>query len=66
MELNKPANLIKSTMFFRNKDTAMNTCISDIDFSQLLDVRVDYLFKLIFGTDVPRLVSLLNAILQNG
>jgi len=44
----------------------MNTCISDIDFSQLLDVRVDYLFKLIFGTDVPRLVSLLNAILQNG
>jgi predicted transposase/invertase (TIGR01784 family) len=39
--------------------------ISEIDFSQLLDVRVDYLFKLIFGNDAPRLISLLNAIFAN-
>jgi len=43
----------------------MSMRISEIDFSQLLDVRVDYLFKLIFGEDVPRLISLLNAIFAN-
>jgi predicted transposase/invertase (TIGR01784 family) len=43
----------------------MSTRISEIDFSQLLDVRVDYLFKLIFGNDKPRLISLLNAIFAN-
>ena len=43
----------------------MSMRISEIDFSELLDVRVDYLFKLIFGEDVPRLISLLNAIFAN-
>jgi predicted transposase/invertase (TIGR01784 family) len=43
----------------------VSTRISGIDFSQLLDVRVDYLFKLIFGNDKPRLISLLNAIFAN-
>ena len=43
----------------------MSTRISEVDFSRLLDVRVDYLFKLIFGNDKPRLISLLNAIFAN-
>ena len=37
-----------------------------IDFSQLMDIRVDYVFKLIFGTgDTLFLISLLNAIFAN-
>jgi len=37
-----------------------------IDFSQLMDLRVDYAFKLIFGTgDTLFLVSLLNSIFAN-
>ena len=43
----------------------MSTRISEIDFSQLLDLRVDYMFKLVFGNDKPRLISLLNAIFAN-
>jgi predicted transposase/invertase (TIGR01784 family) len=43
----------------------MNIRISEIDFSQLLDVRVDYIFKLIFGSDERRLISLINAIFAN-
>jgi len=38
----------------------------NIDFSQLMDLRVDYAFKLIFGTgDTLFLISLLNAIFAN-
>ena len=38
----------------------------EIDFSQLMDIRVDYAFKLIFGTgDTLLLISLLNAIFAN-
>ena len=38
----------------------------NIDFSQLMDIRVDYAFKLIFGTgDTLFLISLLNAIFAN-
>ena len=43
----------------------MSIPISEIDFSRLLDVRLDYLFKLIFGNDAPRLISLINAIFAN-
>ena len=40
--------------------------ISDIDFSELMDLRVDYAFKLLFGTgDTKHLISLLNAIFEN-
>ena len=40
--------------------------ISEIDFSDLMDLRVDYAFKLFFATgDTSRLVSLLNAIFKN-
>ena len=38
----------------------MSIGISEIDFSQLLDLRVDYLFKLVFGSDKTRLISLVN------
>ena len=39
---------------------------SNIDFSQLMDMRVDYAFKLFFGTgDTKHLVSLLNAVFAN-
>ena len=39
---------------------------ADIDFSELMDLRVDYAFKLLFGTGETRhLVSLLNAIFEN-
>ena len=38
----------------------------EIDFSKLMDLRVDYAFKLIFGSgDTPFLISLLNAIFAN-
>jgi len=38
----------------------------EIDFSQLMDLRVDYTFKLVFGTDDTLfLISLLNAIFAN-
>ena len=43
----------------------MSIPISEIDFSRLLDVRLDYLFKLVFGNDAPRLISLINAIFAN-
>ena len=43
----------------------MSARISEIDFSQLLDLRVDYIFKLIFSKDVSMLISLLNAIFAN-
>jgi predicted transposase/invertase (TIGR01784 family) len=39
---------------------------SDIDFSKLMDLRVDYAFKLFFATkETHRLISLLNAIFEN-
>jgi len=38
----------------------------DIDFSDLMDLRVDYAFKLFFATgDTSHLISLLNAIFEN-
>ena len=38
----------------------------EIDFSELMDLRVDYAFKLFFATeDTSRLISLLNAIYAN-
>ena len=49
-----------------NKKNTKPTGIDDIDFSQLLDLRVDYAFKLFFGTrGTRRLKSLLNAIFEN-
>ena len=36
------------------------------EFAQLMDLRVDYAFKLVFGTgDTLPLVSLLNAVFAN-
>ena len=44
-------------------DSKQDRWILEIDFSQLMDLRVDYAFKLIFGTgDTLFLISLLNAI----
>jgi predicted transposase/invertase (TIGR01784 family) len=40
--------------------------ILDVDFSKLMDLRVDYAFKLVFGSgDTSFLISLLNAIFAN-
>ena len=40
--------------------------INDIEFSELMDLRVDYAFKLLFATgETHRLISLLNAIFEN-
>jgi len=49
-----------------NEKADSNQWIVKIDFSQLMDLRVDYAFKLIFGTgDTLFLISLLNAIFAN-
>ena len=49
-----------------NVDSKTENWILKIDFSQLMDMRVDYAFKLIFGTgDTLFLISLLNAIFAN-
>ena len=49
-----------------NKITDHDQWFLDIDFSQLMDLRIDYAFKLIFGTgDTLFLISLLNAIFAN-
>ena len=49
-----------------NKNAGRSQWIMKIDFSQLMDLRVDYAFKLIFGTgDTLFLVSLLNSIFAN-
>ena len=47
-------------------DNKIENWFLEIDFSQLMDLRVDYAFKLIFGTgDTLFLISLLNAIFAN-
>ena len=44
----------------------MASTIMDVQFSTLMDLRVDYAFKLFFGTgDTSRLVSLINAVFEN-
>jgi predicted transposase/invertase (TIGR01784 family) len=44
----------------------MGRIIDDVDFTQLMDLRVDYAFKLFFTTGgTSRLISLLNAIFAN-
>ena len=49
-----------------NENSKHNQWIMKIDFSQLMDLRIDYAFKLIFGTgDTLFLISLLNAIFAN-
>jgi len=49
-----------------NKNTKQDQWIMKIDFSQLMDLRVDYAFKLLFSTgDTLFLISLLNAIFAN-
>ena len=49
-----------------NTDNKPSRIFLEIDFSQLMDLRVDYAFKLIFGTgDTLFLISLLNAIFAN-
>jgi len=43
-----------------------STWLAEIDFSQLMDLRIDYAFKLLFTKGNPRiLISLLNAIFAN-
>ena len=50
----------------KNTANKQNQWILEIDFSQLMDLRIDYAFKLIFGTgDTLFLISLLNAIFTN-
>jgi len=36
--------------YLDNENTNCNHRILEIDFSQLMDLRIDYAFKLIFGT----------------
>jgi len=44
----------------------VNTWLAEIDYSQLMDLRIDYAFKLLFTKGNPRLlISLLNAIFAN-
>ena len=47
-------------------DNTQDNSFLEIDYSKLMDLRVDYAFKLLFGTgDTLFLVSLLNAIFAN-
>ena len=49
-----------------NTERKQEKWLMDIDFSKLMDLRVDYAFKLIFGSSDTRfLISLLNAIFAN-
>jgi predicted transposase/invertase (TIGR01784 family) len=49
-----------------NADRQTNKWFLEIDFSKLMDMRVDYAFKAFFGTgDTLFLISLLNAIFAN-
>jgi predicted transposase/invertase (TIGR01784 family) len=49
-----------------NAEGKNNNLLFKIDFSQFMDLRVDYAFKLIFGSgDTLFLISLLNAIFAN-
>ena len=49
-----------------NANSRKDRWFLEIDFSQLMDLRVDYAFKLIFGSgDTLFLISLLNAIFAN-
>ena len=49
-----------------NTESRKEKWFLDIDFSKLMDLRVDYCFKLIFGSSDTRfLISLLNAIFAN-
>ena len=49
----------------KDKKTEPNS-IDDIDLSELMDLRIDYAFKLFFGTEeTHRLISLINAIFEN-
>ena len=49
-----------------NIESKNNRWLLEIDFSQLMDLRVDFAFKLIFGSgDTLFLISLLNAIFAN-
>jgi len=49
-----------------NTERKQGKWLLDIDFSRLMDLRVDYAFKLIFGSgDTLFLISLLNAIFAN-
>ncbi|MCL2088979.1 MAG: Rpn family recombination-promoting nuclease/putative transposase [Oscillospiraceae bacterium] len=49
-----------------NTERKQEKWLMDIDFSKLMDLRVDYAFKLIFGSgDTRFLISLLNAIFAN-
>ena len=50
----------------RNTYSKQDSWVLKIDFSKLMDLRVDYAFKLFFGTgDTLFLISLLNAIFAN-
>ena len=49
-----------------NIDINQNQPILEIDYTQLMDLRVDFAFKLLFSKGEPRLlISLLNAIFAN-
>ena len=49
-----------------NADNKQDRSLSQIDFDLLMDLRIDYAFKLLFSKGEPRLlISLLNAIFAN-
>ena len=59
-------NKKKGVDFLNNVNVGNNQWILKIDFSQLMDLRVDYAFKLIFGMgNTLFLISLLNAVFAN-
>ena len=49
-----------------NENQSQELPILEIDYAQLMDLRVDFAFKLLFTKGDPRLlISLLNAIFAN-
>ena len=49
-----------------NIDSKQESCLLKIEFSKLMDLRIDYVFKLVFGSSDTRfLISLLNAVFAN-
>ena len=48
-----------------NTNSKTGLWLMDIDFSQLMDLRVDYAFKVFVSSDIPSLISLLNAVFAN-
>ena len=49
----------------KNINSKNDNWVLEIDFSQLMDLRVDYALKVFASSDIPSLISLLNAVFAN-